>query len=398
MRKFSDIKELVSALDKEKELITEMFKKRKLLPYKYEYALEMVDNQNNRIKYLTDRGMIRQSGDFIEIDYLFLQFFEQVLEVNEEINTSYINENIQKIKQNISYYFDESNEQRKHNYLQIVKSTFGYTGKNALRNIIDLKRNVETTFKNEPNYKIKKLKLENLDKKRKDIIALIEQTEKLISEEELTFFKSVSDEELSRIIVQLKTQLKKCTHNIIEIEKQIIDFLNQIEYQNNVIGKLRQIKYLKDQFTLETSTNFKSILSQNNSVIFEPNPTYPLKLSLEYLQIDEDVPSIIKKVAKQMGTGINLKRPIADKISSEYLETQTEEEIQIDIDGVKNGFVASGYDLFEFILSYNFPKEVPFNERVTIFCQLISRYEGLFNLTDKYERKKEIEYVIVYHK
>ena len=90
MSKFSHIKELVSALYKEQELITEMFKKRKSSSYKYEYALAMVDNQNNRIEYLIDRGVIRRNGDFLEIDYLFLQFFEQVLEVNEEINTSYI--------------------------------------------------------------------------------------------------------------------------------------------------------------------------------------------------------------------------------------------------------------------------------------------------------------------
>lgn len=398
MNTFSNIKELITALNREQKLLTEMFKMRKSLSYKYEYALDLVDNQDGRIQYLVDRSVIRQNGNFLEIDDQFLQFFEQVLEVNEEINTSYINENIQNVKQNINYYFSESNEQRKYNYLRVIKNALRKLGNITLRNVVDLKRNIDTTFKNEPNYKIKKSKLENLDKKRRDISALIELTERLVSEDEFTFFKSALDEELNRIIIILRIQLGKCTHNLIDIEKQIIDFLNQIKYQSNVIEKLRLIKYLKDQFILQTSTDIDSILYQNNSVIFERNPSYPLKLSLDYLQSDEDAFLSIIKVAKNVNIGINLKRPIADKISNEYLETQLEEEIQINLEEVKNGFIASSYNLFEFILNYNFSKEVSFDERVTIYCQMISQYETNFEITQTFQENKEIEFAMVYPK
>ncbi|MDD2244737.1 MAG: hypothetical protein PHR13_09030 [Dysgonamonadaceae bacterium] len=398
MNTFSNIKELFTALSREQKLLTEMFKKRKTASYKYEYALELVENNDNRIQYLLDRSVIRQNGYNLEIDDQFLQFFEQVLEINEEINSSYINENIEKVRQNINYYLDETNEQRKYDYLRIVKSTLRKLGTITLRNVVDLKRNTETTFKNEPNYKIKRSKLEHLDKKRIDISRLIEQTEGIITEDELTFFNTATDEELSRIIVELKIQLGKCTHNLIEIEKQIIDFLNQIKFQGNVIEKLRQIKYLKDQFVLETSTDLKSVLSENNSVIFEPKPVYPLKLSIEYLQIDEDAFESIVKIAKRVNSGIYFKRPVAEKISDEYLETQTEEEILISLEEVKNGFVASGHNLFDFVMNYNFIKKVSFDERVTIFCQLISQYENIFEITEQFESTEEIEFVMVYPK
>lgn len=398
MNTFSNIKELISALHREQKLLTEMFKKRKSQIFKYEFALDLVDNDDNRIQYLLSRSVIRQNGSYLEIDDQFLQFFEQVLEVNEEINTSYINDNIEKVKDNIGYYFNEPNDQRKYDYLRIVKNTLRKLGTITLRNVVDLKRNIETTFKNEPYYKNKKTKLENLDKKRKDITILIDHTEKLFSDDEVLFFKSALDEELSRIIIQLKIQLGKCTHNLIEIERQIIDYLNQIKYQSNVIEKLRMIKYLKDQFILQTSTNIDSILSQNNSVIFEPNPAYPLKLSLEYLQADEEAFASIVKIAKRVNSGINLKRPVAEKISSEYLETQIEEEIQINLEEVKNGFVASGNNLFDFILNFNFAREVSFEDKVTIYCQLISQYENIFEVTEQFEEKMEIEFAMVYPK
>lgn len=280
MNAFSNIKELLRALNDGRDLLTEMFKKRKSADYKYEYALDLVEHNDNRLQYLIDRSVIRQNGNNLEIDDLYLQFFEQVLEANEEINTSYINENLEKVKQNIDYYFNEHNEQRKYEYLRVIKNTLRKIGVITLRNVVDLKRNIDSTFKSEPTFKNKKAKLINLDNKRKDITKLIEQTESIITEDDITFFKTATDEELNRIIVQLKLQLQKCTHNLIEIERQVIDFLNQIQQQSGVVEKLRQIKYLKDQFRLEAETDIKQVVSTNNSVIFEPNPSYPLKLSL----------------------------------------------------------------------------------------------------------------------
>jgi hypothetical protein len=398
MNTFSTLKELFSALKKEENLLSEMFKKRKSVNYKYEYALDLVENNENRIKYLLDKEVVRQNGNNLEIDDLFLLFFEQVLDANEEINVSYINENLEKITQNIQYFLNETNENRKHEYLRKIKTTLRNIGNITLRNVVDLKRNVDNTFKNEPNYKNKKAKLINLDKKRKDIAKLIEQTEKLVAEKEVTFFTTATDEELTRIIVQLKLQLSKCTHNLIEIERQIIDFLNQIQYQSSVIEKLRKIKYLKDQYTLETSTNIKIVLTNDNSLIFETNPQYPLKLSLEYLQTNEDAFESIKKIAKRVKAGVKLRQPIADKISNEYLQTIAEEEIQINLEEVKNGFMASSYALFEFVLNYNFAKEVSFDEKITIYCQMISQYENIFEITDKFQEKEKIEFAIVYPK
>lgn len=396
MNTFKNIKELIATLNREERLLSEMFKKRKSVNFRYEYAFDLVESNDSRIQYLLDRGVIRQNGNNVEIDDLFLQFFEQVLDTNEEINTSYINENLEKLTQNIRYYLNENNEQRKYNYLRTVKSTLRNIGYITLRNVVDLKRNVDNTFKNEPNYKNKKAKLVNLDKKRINIIRLIEQTETLISESEVTFFTTATDEELNNIIVQIKIQLAKCTHNLIEIERQIIDFLNQILYQSNVIEKLRKIKYLKDQFVLETSTDIKIVLEANNAITFESRPQYPLKLSLEYLRMNEDAFESIKKIAKRVKSGTKLKQAVADKISEEYLETQLKEEFQINLEEVKNGFVASGYSLFDFILNYNFMKEVSFDEKITIYCQLVSQYDSIFNISDNFDISDNFEIAIVF--
>ncbi len=398
MNTFTNLKELLLTLHREKELLSDMFQKRKQLSYKYDLALKSVDDNDDKITALIKYSILRQNGNTLEIDDLYLQFFEQVLGVNEEINASYINENIQTIKENIIYYSNENNETRKYNYLRLIKNVLRKVGNSALRNVVDLKRNVEIAFKNEPNYKIKKAKLEHLDKKRLDISALIYQTEQMVSVDEAIFFKTALDEEMKVIIVQLKLQLSKCTHNLIEMEKQIIDFLNQIKYQSSIVEKLRNIKHLKDQFTLQAQSDISALLVRRNDLLFETNPTYPLKLSLDYLKENTEVYEIIKKVAAKSKSAVKPKQAVADFISDEYLDTQTEEEIMINLEEVKNGFMASSNNLFDFVMSYPFSKEVSFDERITYYCQLISQYDTQFNISEEVASSMEIEFALVYPK
>lgn len=396
MNTFSSIKELLRVLNRESELLSEMFEKRKSLSFTYDLAITTVDFTAERLETLLSYGIVRQNGSYLDIDDQYLQFFEQVLEVNDEINTSYINENIQNVKQNMLYYLQENNENRKYTYLKAVKNVFRKIGITILRNVVDLKRNIDNTFKNEPNYKIKKAKLENLDNKRVAIHALIEQTENLISGDEQSFFKSAYDEELGTIITQLKLNLHECRHNLIETQKQIIEYLNQIKYQTGVIQKLRQIKYLKDQFRLKQETNVEQLLTGMRDVVFETRPGYSLKVSLENLVTSDESRNIIKNQFNKLRSGTKIKKVIAENISDEYLETQEQEEIQINIDEVKNGFMASGNNLFDFVMGYNFAKEMPFDARVTLFCQMVSQYESLFNITDTISEKEETEYAMVY--
>ena len=389
----------MSTLIREHKLLTEMFEKRKTLSYKYDYALELVDYKEERVEYLLTHSVIIRNGNFLEIDDQFLQFFEQVLEVNEEINISTINENIRNVKENILYYLKEDNQSRKYNYLRIVKNALRKTGNVTVRNVIDLKRNIENTFKNEPNYKVKKAKLENLDVRRMDIDSFIDQTDKLISgEEEQTFFRTAPDDELNNIIIQLKLQINECRHNLVHIQKQIIEFLNQINYQSEVVEKLRQVKHLKDQFVIRASTNINEVLAGNTAVVFESNPSYPLKLSYTNLQTDPDARTSILKASKKWTTSVKVRLHFAGSISEEYLQANNEEVIQVNLEEVRNNFLASGNNLFDFLLGYNFEKELSFDEKVTIYCQLISLYEDSFLIEENYDMQDEIEYALVYPK
>ncbi|MBK0380021.1 hypothetical protein I5M19_11925 [Mucilaginibacter sp. SD-g] len=374
-----------------------MFEKRKVLSYKYDDALEVLDYNEDKLRLLLEFAVLRENGAYLELDDQFLQFFEQILEVNEEINVSYITENLQTIKQNIIYYLKENSESRKYNYLRQVKSALRKTGIIAIRNVVDLKRNIDNTFKNEPNYKIKKAKLEHLDIKRNDIATLVTLTDNLVAgDEEQTFFKTASDEELQRIINALRGQLNFCRHNLIDIQKQIIEFLNRLKYQSGLLEKIRQLKYLKDQFELKSKTNIVKLLLTDHALVYEPNPAYSLKLSLDQLQSDDEALDAIKKVVSRNKTGNRSVIQLSDNNLSDYLQLDIEEVEQINLEAVKNSFLAGSNNLFDFLQTYDFGKPVSFEECLTIYCQLISQYDLQFRLTGDYQTRQNTEYLLIY--
>jgi len=219
----------------------------------------------------------------------------------------------------------------------------------------------------------------------------------LISEDELTFFKTAADEELRLITNQLRLDLTESRQNLIETRKQIIEYINQIKYQSKFIEKLRQIKYLKDQFELKAKSNIVEIIENSKTVAFEPKPTYPLKLSLDGLQ-DDEVRKSIEKIYQRNKPGIMPFVELAEGISNDYLIQETEFEVTVNLDEIKNNFSASGNHLFDFVMSYRFQREVAFEERVTVYCQMISMFEEEFEVTENFNRFNEIEYAMVYPK
>ena len=156
---FRTIEELVKALDREKTLFRDMFERRKSLAYRTDFAMELVDYRRERIQYLIDHGIIHENSDFLEMEDVYVQFFEEVLDMNEEISVSNVKEYLDSLKENINYYLQETNESRKNQYQSNVRKTLRRIGLRTLKNIIDLKRNVDTAYKQEPNYKIKKSRL-----------------------------------------------------------------------------------------------------------------------------------------------------------------------------------------------------------------------------------------------
>ena len=109
---FRSIYEIINTVSTAKTLLTEMFEKRKTVSFRYIDALELLKDDENRLKILIEKEVIHQNGNFLELDVRFLDFFETLLEANEEIDTATIDENIEYLHELMDYYLKEKIQSR----------------------------------------------------------------------------------------------------------------------------------------------------------------------------------------------------------------------------------------------------------------------------------------------
>lgn len=362
MNTFRNIDDLIRCFEREKKLLHELFIKRDVLSFRYDYALEITDYKAERIRYLIENEVIRESGDYLEMEDIYVQFFEEVLQINEEINISSVNDYVSHLKDNITYWVSSSTEKDKIKYYNEVRRALKRIALTTEKNVIDLKRNIDRTYKNEPDYKIKKKKLENLDMKRMGISSLIDNAERVIDTEE-TFFTVAMDNQLKSLVNDVKLQMNDSYHNLIEIERQIINYLNLIERQSLILEKARRLKYLRDQLILEDKTNISSVASSLNPVMFEPEiRTLNRRLSLEKMQDDDDLLDIILKVRKELKTGTSLRSRLADEIPDSYFADESRVSDSVNLKTIFNAFSAAGHNLFKFVYDYEYHNNVADND------------------------------------
>lgn len=395
MNTFRNIDDLIRCFEREKKLLYELFIKRDVLSFRYDYALEITDYKAERIRYLIENEVIRESGDYLEMEDIYVQFFEEVLQINEEINISSVTDYISHLKDNITYWVSSSTEKDKIKYYNEVRRALKRIALTTEKNVIDLKRNIDRTYKNEPDYKIKKKKLENLDMKRMGISSLIDNAERVIDTEE-TFFTVAMDNQLKSLVNDVKLQMNDSYHNLIEIERQIINYLNLIERQSLILEKARRLKYLRDQLILEDKTNISSVASSLNPVMFEPEiRTLNRRLSLEKMQDDDDLLDIILKVRKELKTGTSLRSRLADEIPDSYFADESRVSDSVNLKTIFNAFSAAGHNLFKFVYDYEYHNNVADNDKVIYFCQIASLFSQNLEFTGSYETIGDIEYPIV---
>lgn len=404
---FRSIHEIINTVAAARGLLTEMFEKRKILSFRYSDALALLKDDENRLKLLIEKEVIHQNGNFVELDARFMDFFELLLEANEEINTAVIDENIEYLHELMDYYLKERIATRKASYVRNIKITFQKIARTTIRNIMNLQTSIDNAFKHEPTYQIKIAKLENLDKKRINIQQLIDTTENLILHEERQFFQQATDDELNRILLGLRRELQLSAHSLIRAQQDIINYLNQIKSQVILVEKIRRVKYLQDQFELRAKSNLAEVLEREHSILLEGTAPSSFKLSINYLNTDEARP-IILKVMKNLQHRETIRSNEAGAFSDEdlasqsmYQETISLEEtvgnyIQAQTEAMWKDATAQPEDLFSFLMRYPFRQEVSEEERTTLFCQIVSLYESQFRISEEFGIYKNYEYARIY--
>ncbi|GAB4402296.1 MAG: hypothetical protein OHK0039_00080 [Bacteroidia bacterium] len=393
MSGFSRVQDLLGLLYQERHLIAALFEKRNLSVHAaHEGLMALVGEEPERIARLIDRGVLHRAGDFVELEERLLDFFESYLDVGQEISTAVVDENLQLLRQYIDYYDDARSSAGKEEYLRKIKRLLRKLQHTLLRSIIALGRNVKHVYQTEPNYVIKTKKLEDFREKRQGFEQLISQLRHLL--ETGIFFRTTVDAELDNISVELQHRMREVRTSLLDIQQQIILYLSKIRQQAMRYERLQRIKYLKDQHELRERSNLDTVLHGTCDLLWESRPLYPTRLSIDWLESDEAsaLLATLGKRRKHKNRSLRIEGPVP----ADFLREQQEDTGYFDTEALRNAFLHSRKDLFAFLLTYPFRPEPSLEERVTLYCRMVSRYETQIELTDQTGTYEGLTYALAW--
>jgi len=391
---FNSIKDLISTLYKEREIIDFLFSRRKN-SIKYENLLEFVNFEEEKLVTLIEKNILVQFGHTIDLNQDILDFLEKFTDSIEEINYEYTSGLIRILKENIQNWELEKRPAKQNEYILKIKRNIGNVGKDVLRNVTTLRGSVEDVFATERVFSIKKNKLQEYDNKRKNLDELLKQIDAFFREGTWEYFiKMVQDDELNQIILRLDRDIIVARQNLIDITQKILDFINRIRQDSQVFKHIQKVKFLKDHLLLADKSNFIDVISKDDSLQFQNEIRFSTPLSLDYIQ-SEEAYEILLRISCKLKKSLSIDEKSSGVIRNEFLNGKDKNHYVVDSNKLKENFLSRGGDLFDFINNYKFEKELSFEEKVTLFCKLASQYRDDFSISDNYTKIENIEYALI---
>lgn len=331
------------------------------------------DITEEQYRKLVSLDILYEYENVVSLNDAVVAMFEDFMEIGE-VTPGFINDYINELKRYIRFY-QEAREMR---FLRSIKKYLKRINSTLTREIIKLQKNVDDTYKNESNYRIKLQKLEDYREKRDTIIEFIKQTNAIVDETRV-LFNITNDTELFGIVSALKSSLIENLDFLIEIQTDITDFINKIQYQLDVYKKAQRLKEVKDHGTLHFKTNFREIVSNINTLKHNGHKTPKTKIPIDFLYSD-DGHVLCKRIAEKYKITRLMVRGLADKMAGNFKDKGLEQQIKLDTEKLVERFLnQTKQNLFEYLMDYKFPKAigtVTFEERLSLFVEIAMEYQN----------------------
>ncbi|MBN8651971.1 MAG: hypothetical protein J0L67_11120 [Cytophagales bacterium] len=337
------------------------------------------DMSDEKLEKLVSYEIIHENNQTIGLDDRIVTFIEEFLEIGE-VTTSFINDNIQSLNENLKYYRIDSNTR----FLRNIKRSLKKISSTTSREVMKLHKNIDDTYKNQDNYLIKLQELDKYKAKRDDIINLIKESEQIISEAQ-GFFNTVIDAELNSIVSDLRYVLVRNRDYLSEIQSQIIDYINRIQYQAAIYKKIQRLKELKDYEELKYKTNFIDVVTGTRALMFQRRNPLKARVSLDLLYSDRGY-TITRKLAGKLNLLRNHQQKPAGRMEDGFDANMLEESTSLNIDSLVEKFMDSRSDLFQFVINYKFPDKVgtlSLEKRISLYVGITIDYDHKLSISGK---------------
>jgi len=391
------------------DILTQLYSQRDVVEYLFanrenitvNELLNRNDISQDQYQRLKSLDLVYEYEGIVSLNDAVVAMFEDFMEIGE-VTPGFINDYINELNRYIRFYQDA----RELRFIRSIKKYLKRINGALTKEIIKLQKNVDDTYKNESNYRIKLQKLEAFREKRDTIIDFIKKTSDVV-EQTRGLFSLTNDTELYGIVQSLKSSLIENLDYLIEIQTDITDFINKIQFQLDVYKKAQRLKEIKDHGTLHFKTGFKEVVSAVNTLKYNGHKTPKTKIAVDTLYTD-DGHILCKRIAEKYKLTRLMIRGIADKMSSNFKDKGLEQQIKLDTEKLVERFLTQKKNnLFEYLIEYKFPKAigtVTFEERLSLFVEIAMEYQtkldfkyrlNYFDYQDNEQKKKRLGYTLI---
>ncbi len=395
-----NVKDILSQLYHNRGVVEFLFANRENITVNELLARE--DISQEQYQKLRSLDLLYEYESIVSLNDAVVAMFEDFMEIGE-VTPGFINDYINELKRHIRFY----QEVHEHRFLRSVKKYLKRINVALSREIIKLQKNVDDTYKNESNYRIKLQKLEDYREKRDTIIDFIKKTEEVI-EETRGLFALTNDTELYGIVNSLKSNLIENLDFLIEIQTDITDYINKIQFQLDVYVKVQRLKEIKDHGALHFRTNFVETIKALTPLRFNGIKGPRTKIAVDYLATDEGF-VLCQRIAQKYKISRLMARGIAGKLPSDFKDKLIDNQIKMDTEKLVDRFLAQNkLNLFEFLIQYKFPKavgDIRLNDRMSLFVEIAMEYEKTLDFKyrlnyfdyeeDESKKQKRLGYTVI---
>ncbi len=371
-------------------------------------TVNSVLNQNlisdEQYRKLLSLEIIYEQENLIYLNEAVISMFESFMDIGD-VTPGHLNDYISELKRYFIFYQDT----RELRFLNGAKKYIKKINTTLNKEIIKLQKNIDETYKNESNYRIKLQKLEDYRLKRDMIIDFIKKIGETLNQSN-ALIAIANNAELNEMVATLKRSLIENFDFLIEIQTHITEFINKIQHQLDVYKKVQKIKELKDHGALLFKTNFKEIVNEINNIKYNGYKAPKTKIAVDYLYSDSGY-AICKRVADKYKLSRFFIRGLAQRMPKDFKILEIDKQVKLDTEKLVNRFLSQTKDnLFEYLIAYDFPKaigNVSLEERLSLFVEIAMEYQNKLNFKyrlqyydylNEAQEKKKLGYTLILSK
>lgn len=387
----SDINRLLSILYSDRKLFESLFEKRNRLVGIHEVTNEIGED---KLEYLLSAEILSHTDESIELDERVLSFFEEFLETNEDVEIGDVDELLINLKYNIELYRNETeNEHSRERYLAKIKRILKKIPNLILKNLSLLQLHIGLTYKTQSSHKNKVLELQHYKSKLEKLMNIEVKVQKALANES-HFFSVVSSHETVLLSLRLKVRLRELRVSLIELQKQVIEYINKTLHKQHFFEHIIKLKEMKSALEIKEKSNILSLLEMETTPLFMSKPQR-FSTFLDTEEVYEfGFEDMVQKI-RHMVPAQKLSVSKAEAMDESFFEAEDELQYRIDTDALHNEFLTSKEDLFSFLSAKEFQTQQDLESKITLYCQLALMYEAEYDFSDERRKIEQYEYLVI---